>query len=123
MMARYTDWMLPYLKKQLEETKKYPGTGTDEKASRIIKITSLLEEYESFLMKNLNQEVLEQNKLMMNPSNSYIILKTLGDKVVKKFEIDDTLEVTVSEVSCMWAENLPTGDGNESLPSDFDKKD
>jgi len=23
----------------------------------------------------------------------------------------------------MWAENLPTGDGNESLPSDFDKKD
>ena len=38
-------------------------------------------------------------------------------------EVDDTLEVTVSEVSCMWAENLPTGDGNESLPSDFDKKD
>lgn len=31
MMARYTDWMLPYLKKQMADTLKYPGTGTDEK--------------------------------------------------------------------------------------------
>jgi hypothetical protein len=46
MMARYTDWMLPYLNKQMAETIKYPGTGTDEKKERIAKITSLLEQYE-----------------------------------------------------------------------------
>lgn len=37
-MARYSDWMVPYLKKQLEETNKFPGTGTDDKAKRIVKV-------------------------------------------------------------------------------------
>ena len=38
-------------------------------------------------------------------------------------DIDDTLEVTITEVSCSWAESKPTGEGNESLdPSDFKKE-
>lgn len=45
-LARYTDWIRPYLKRQLEDANKFSAT---EKAEKIVKISSLFEKYEAFL--------------------------------------------------------------------------
>lgn len=95
----------------MSETIKYPGTGTDEKKERIAKITSMLEEYECFLEKTKESEI-----------KPYVIFEALEEKIVKVMDIDDTLEVTITEISCSLADSKPTGDGNLSLdPNDFKK--
>jgi hypothetical protein len=96
----------------MADTIKYPGTGTDEKKERIAKITSLLEQYETSLANNRSTDI-----------KPYVIFEALEEKVVKVMDIDDVLEVTITEVSCSWADSKPTGDGNLSLdPSDFKKE-
>jgi hypothetical protein len=53
----------------------------------------------------------------------YVIFEALEEKVVKVMDIDDTLEVTITEVCCSWAESRPTGDGNLSLDPSYFKKE
>ena len=108
-MARYTDWMVPYLKKQLAETKKYPGTGTEEKAARIVKIQGVLEKYQQYLDAKKADSV------------SYVIHEAVEEKVVKVVDIDDTLELTVTQIGCKWRESRPTAESNVSLDAQDSK--
>ena len=54
LTARYTDWIRPYLEKQLRDAQKWnQGSGTQEKQDKIVKVTSLFEKYEAYLERKL----------------------------------------------------------------------
>ena len=63
----------------MDETNKYPGTGTDEKKAKIVSIISLIEKYQYFLFKNSNLEKVDAQRSIPNANNSYVILETLEE--------------------------------------------
>jgi hypothetical protein len=51
-LARYTDWFLPYLEKQLIDARKgYAGTFSSQKEEIVVKCMSLYEKYDQYLKK------------------------------------------------------------------------
>ena len=49
-LARYTDWIRPYLKEQLEDARKgYNGSHSAQKEETIAKCLSMLDIYEKYL--------------------------------------------------------------------------
>ena len=53
-MARFTDFIRPYLLERSAENEKYPSTtGYKDKQDQLIKVTSVLDQYELFLKKQL----------------------------------------------------------------------
>ncbi len=48
--ARYTDWFMPYLEKQLQDAKKgYSGSQSGERQEIVVKCISLYEKYDCYL--------------------------------------------------------------------------
>ena len=58
-MARYTDWISPYLAQQLTEAAKYAGSGTATKEEKIAKVQELFAKYEAYLLEQLPAKVLD----------------------------------------------------------------
>jgi hypothetical protein len=62
-LARYTDWFLPYLEKQLIDARKgYAGSFSTNKEEIVVKCLSLYEKYASYL-----------SKTKLNPSDVFQI--------------------------------------------------
>jgi hypothetical protein len=58
-MGRYTDWVLPYLAKQKEDSLKFSsGSGSQEKLQTIANIQQMFESYEQILNELKNNEKL-----------------------------------------------------------------
>ena len=152
-LARYTDWIRPYLEKQLQDAAKYSGSGSKEKEEKITKVMSLYEKYEVFLdqkalkagglgSKLLSEEQQEGqstqpreqisdqveaedaqpkadspqiNSMEIRSSKPYVILEALEERVVHTQDIDGMIELSVTQVSCAYAESRPTGVSNLSL--------
>jgi hypothetical protein len=100
-LARYTDWVLPYLEKQADEARKFAGTGTDEKLKTMATVTSLFEAHTPRLA-----------AISLTPP--YVITRATAEQVVSQTVFDSTVELTVTQISGTFVESKPTGDSNLS---------
>ena len=61
-MARFTDFIRPYLIERMAENEKYQAaTGYKEKQEQLTKLTSALDQYDLFLKKQLEAEGVEED--------------------------------------------------------------
>lgn len=123
-MARFTDFIRPYLLERHADNEKYPAaSGYKEKQDQLIKVTSILDQYELFLQKLLKDEgIPEEQDYIRCPIQPYIVLQTGGqesEKVVQDRAINDALQMQVTQVGAFWISSKPRGCGlgNLSLPA------
>jgi hypothetical protein len=122
-MARFTDFIRPYLLERHAENDKYPAaTGYKDKQDQLIKVTSALDQYELFLKKQLEDAgIPDEQDYIRCPIQPYIVLQTGGqdcEKVVQDDAIDETIQLRVTQVGAFWITSKPKGKGigNLSLP-------
>lgn len=122
-MARFTDFIRPYLVERHADNEKYQAaTGYQDKQDQLIKLTSILEQYELSLQKQLKDAgIPEEQEYIRRPLQPYIVLQTGGqesERVVYEAVIDDVVEVRVTQVGAFWITSKPVGKGkgNLSLP-------
>lgn len=99
---RYTDWVAPYLLRQLEESKKYGGSGSKEKQESIEKVRALFDQY---------QELIAQQE---EPA-PYIVVQALEEKVVQQQVFDEAVEIQVTQIKGSFMLSQPTGEANLSM--------
>lgn len=138
--ARFTDWIRPYLQKELEKASRVISaySAHNKKEKSIKKCFSCLEKYEQKL-KNYNRklqglepeeekEVAEgeeskegketENKILQAIPKRYIInCATKIEKVSEESREDEGITMIVHKVYCEIAESQPTSTGNDTLPS------
>lgn len=97
-MARFTDFARPYLAERHAENEKYQAaTGYKDKQDQLVKVASILDQYEQFLQKQLKDEgIPEESDYIRSPVQPYIILQTGGaesEKVVLETAIDENVDM------------------------------